>query len=582
MEELRCKNCDAALDVSAAAGGVVKCFFCGSAFTLPKQNQSSEVLSYLRMGQNELNCCAFDRAYAAFSRAAELDPTEPEAHFGLALSEFKVQYVRDAVNHRLQPVCHESAVRSFSECKHVQNALRCATNEQRKDYVEKANEIDSIRRKFTELAASGLSYDCFICVKVTDEEGKYTKDGVDAGKIYHTLLQNGIRPFYSEYEMANRAGADYEAVILYALTVCKCMLIVCGNEEYLQTPWVKNEYTRYISFLRGGEKKSDSITFVFRGTPIEKLPGIDGKIQGISLTEDVAAIDKIRSFVERFCKNSREQTKRSERKPGLLDKALDGVEKLRNFDWEHFNPIESVKSYVFRRPQPETTQARIETKTPRAKPSTPFEVGSIIRFGRYRQDVASSEKSPIEWVVLEKRSGAALLISRYALDCLPYHKNFNLKKWKKSFLRKWLNRTFFKRAFTKEERNRIRKCLVSNAEPREEIYAKETKERVFLLSLSEYCEYGRDAKLKNVGQATFYAERRAKRLGRKRRQIVDAARTNWWLRTMRRGKSSFDGTGEWRAYGYEAKINSGRGALFVTCPRLVVPVLWLKIGTTAD
>ena len=240
MEELRCKNCDAALDVSAAAGGVVKCFFCGSAFTLPKQNQSSEVLSYLRMGQNELNCCAFDRAYAAFSRAAELDPTEPEAHFGLALSEFKVQYVRDAVNHRLQPVCHESAVRSFSECKHVQNALRCATNEQRKDYVEKANEIDSIRRKFTELAASGLSYDCFICVKVTDEEGKYTKDGVDAGKIYHTLLQNGIRPFYSEYEMANRAGADYEAVILYALTVCKCMLIVCGNEEYLQTPWVKN------------------------------------------------------------------------------------------------------------------------------------------------------------------------------------------------------------------------------------------------------------------------------------------------------------------------------------------------------
>ena len=165
MEELRCKNCDAGIDVRRAVGGVVKCSFCGSVFTLPKPEQDSRVLSQLGIGQNELDCYAFDRAYTAFSKAAELDSSEPEAHFGMALADFKVQYLRDRVNNKLQPVCHEINGKTFSDSSDYRRALSLATPAQKKEYTRKAEEIDYIRREFFALSKSGAAYDCFICVK---------------------------------------------------------------------------------------------------------------------------------------------------------------------------------------------------------------------------------------------------------------------------------------------------------------------------------------------------------------------------------------------------------------------------------
>ena len=184
FEEFRCKNCDAELDLYEAVGGVVACAYCGSKFTLPKKEQTSEVLSYLRMGQNELNCCAFERAYTAFEKAAELDESEPEAYFGMALAEYRVQYLKDVVKdertgllkNRLQPICHDMGGKLFSESDEYRRALACATEEQRAEYRDRAEMIDRIRREFHELSKTGLDYDCFICVKVTDENGNHTKD----------------------------------------------------------------------------------------------------------------------------------------------------------------------------------------------------------------------------------------------------------------------------------------------------------------------------------------------------------------------------------------------------------------------
>ena len=299
MVELRCRNCDAEIDVSKAFGGVVKCAFCGSVFTLPKPEQDSRVLSQLGIGQNELDCCSFDRAYTAFSKAAEWDESEPEAYFGMALADFKVQYLRDSVNNRLQPVCHEIDTRQIAQSADFKRALSLATSEQRAEYARKAEEIDYIRGEFYNLSQSGTAYDCFICVKVTEEDGWPTADSADAGKIYNALTRGGYQPFYSEYEIGNRTGADYEAMILYALYVSKRMLVVCSNEEYLKTKWVKNEYTRFVSMIADDMKEKNSITFVFRGKHIEKLPGVRGKIQGIDFNA-FDALDKIRALIDRY------------------------------------------------------------------------------------------------------------------------------------------------------------------------------------------------------------------------------------------------------------------------------------------
>ena len=176
MVENVCKNCNAPLDIAQATGGVVTCSFCGSVFTLPKRDAGDKVKKYLDAGEVQLDLCRFDDALTAFGKAVEADGKEPEAYWGRALARNRVQYLHDTVNNRLQPVCHEVSEDAFTDDADYCKALSLATPEQKAEYAKKADEIDYIRKEFFALARSGLTYDCFICVKVTDGNGNTTND----------------------------------------------------------------------------------------------------------------------------------------------------------------------------------------------------------------------------------------------------------------------------------------------------------------------------------------------------------------------------------------------------------------------
>ncbi len=298
LRNVTCKCCTAPLDPSGAEGNVLRCTFCGTAFMLAKSSEP-KVQNFLDQGEHDLDTCKFDDAYAAYQKAAELDKEEPEAYFGMALSAFKVQYLKDETCDppRMQPICHEISAKSFCADKNYRRALQFATDEQRQEYERRAAEIDAIKREFYDLQRKGLDYDCFLCVKVTEEDGRTrTADYDRANDIYYYLKDEGYKPFFSEREMKGREGANYEALILYALYTSECMLIVCSDESYLQTKWVKNEYTRFASMIANEEKERDAVSFAFHGTPIERLPGRSGKIQGVDLAKP-DAYTRIHSFV---------------------------------------------------------------------------------------------------------------------------------------------------------------------------------------------------------------------------------------------------------------------------------------------
>lgn len=312
--EFKCKNCGANLDVRKSDQGVLVCEYCGTTYTLPKKETMSKVLMLLGEAERNLDTRHFDDAYTLYRKAAEEDSSEPEAYFGMALATAQVQYLRDyrangrqktdPPEYRMQPICYDisfdATQRKFSDDKNFRRALELATPAQRKVYLEKGEEIDRIRSEFFALKKSGLSYDCFICVKVSSEDKKgHTEDALTATKLYHELKKAGYSPFFSEEEMKERSGARYEALILYALYCADCMLIVCSDESYLQTPWVKNEYSRYIKMLGEAEKQRESITIAFQGTPIEKLPGLPWKIQGIDLGV-MDGLSRVLRFVDQF------------------------------------------------------------------------------------------------------------------------------------------------------------------------------------------------------------------------------------------------------------------------------------------
>ena len=115
------------------------------------------------------------------------------------------------------------------------------------------------------------------------------------------------------------------------------------------------------------------------------------------------------------------------------------------------------------------------------------DIGSVITFGTYPQDKNGELKTPIEWIILDKKDGKALIISKYALDGKPYNEMHKGVTWESCTLREWLNATFINVAFSFEEQQRISTTTVKtsrnpkyNTNP-----GNNTNDKVFLLSIDQ-------------------------------------------------------------------------------------------------
>ncbi len=155
-------------------------------------------------------------------------------------------------------------------------------------------------------------------------------------------------------------------------------------------------------------------------------------------------------------------------------------------------------------------------------------VGSIVTFGFYEQDNnITNRKEPIEWIVLDVRDGKSLLISRHALDCVPFNiENTDGIAWETSTLRKWLNEDFLNDAFIEDERECIPTVEINaGLNPDNSVDpGNNTKDKVFLLSILEAEEYF-DSNISRQCKPTEYAKAQG--------CYVDAISGNccWWLRS---------------------------------------------------
>jgi len=86
----------------------------------------------------------------------------------------------------------------------------------------------------------------------------------------------------------------------------------------------------------------------------------------------------------------------------------------------------------------------------------PFNPGEIFTFGHYAFEKNNVIK-PIEWIILKTYPDSLLLVSKYALDRQPYTKDNNNKftTWSSSYIRKWLNESFYNAAFSNDEKKMI-------------------------------------------------------------------------------------------------------------------------------
>lgn len=78
-------------------------------------------------------------------------------------------------------------------------------------------------------------------------------------------------------------------------------------------------------------------------------------------------------------------------------------------------------------------------------------------FGRWPQwDRGHNEMQPLRWHILRKQENRLLLLGNEILEWLPFQTDEKKGRgWKDSSLRKWLNQSFYLRAFNMQERRRI-------------------------------------------------------------------------------------------------------------------------------
>ncbi len=148
-------------------------------------------------------------------------------------------------------------------------------------------------------------------------------------------------------------------------------------------------------------------------------------------------------------------------------------------------------------------------------------------FGRYEQDNdLENGPEPVEWLILDRQEGRALLLSRYALEAHRFHSRDVKVQWDSCELRQWMSEEMFPTLFTEKEREAVLLThLTAMRHPRFSTHpGEDTDDYLFLLSIQEVEQYFPTRDSRTV-KPTPYCKLTS------RAHVEKNGNTGWWLRT---------------------------------------------------
>lgn len=207
--------------------------------------------------------------------------------------------------------------------------------------------------------------------------------------------------------------------------------------------------------------------------------------------------------------------------------------------------------------------------------------GKCIVLGHYPQTEDGKDNTPIEWMMLDHDGQRALVVSKYGLDAQPYNKDYTSVTWETCTLRKWLNGTFYNKAFSSAEQAAILTTNVNNS--KSQCYSgwntsggNNTQDKVFLLSYAEANKYfgvthdtTSNTKSRVAPTAYAIAQGTYTYYSNKTADGTDAGR--WWLRSPGFYQSSAAGVRTDGSLDYY-RVDDDSGS--------VRPALWVNVEST--
>jgi TPR repeat protein len=259
------------------------------------QFQSKEEEQAYGLANQTLNEKDFDLAFERFQAYVNQYPTNPDGLIGLLLATYKISYEIDQKtgsyiprNHDIQLPPNLDKEQLFKEALKAFQSL--GDDEAFHHWESLASKLNQTIKSYNLFIRDAKPCEVFISFKHTienpKEPGSYieSEDVAYAEAIYHRLLKEGLteqQVFFSKVDNKQYTG-DFEAKIYYKLQTAKQFILVGSSQDYLDSPWVKNEWSRYLQMMKQGQKHPESFIFVVKNKT-QIIPKLDDRLKRFNL-----------------------------------------------------------------------------------------------------------------------------------------------------------------------------------------------------------------------------------------------------------------------------------------------------------
>ncbi len=114
-----------------------------------------------------------------------------------------------------------------------------------------------------------MAYEVFISFKNTASGGGLTVDRTIAERLHMKLRDEGLEVFFSEKDLSSSEFMDQ---IYQALDEARVLILVGTSVEYVNSEWVKSEWSTFFGSMKSGRKPDGHILTVLHGITPRNLP----------------------------------------------------------------------------------------------------------------------------------------------------------------------------------------------------------------------------------------------------------------------------------------------------------------------
>ena len=215
----------------------------------------------------------FDKAEEYYRKILVKGGGDAEVYWRLLMCHYCLFYQKDGDGSMI-PIILNPDLTDPAEMSLRRELEHHMTEQERPYYAAQLQKIDRILDKYR-LLKDRVQYDVFISVK-QESDGHYTADSDVAANLYDFLIDQGLRVFNSRRTMIP-AGQEYEPYIISALMSAKTLIVVGTDPDNMNSPWVRNEWSRF-QWLQFREKEKTGktervlICYLAKGMQARQIP----------------------------------------------------------------------------------------------------------------------------------------------------------------------------------------------------------------------------------------------------------------------------------------------------------------------